>query len=65
MGATADGYKELLAVMDGCRESEQSWYELLVDLKQRGLTQAPQSAIEDGALGSWGALRKMHPRTRE
>ena len=37
MGATADGGKELIAVQDGYRESEPSWSELLVDLKQRGL----------------------------
>jgi len=65
MGATADGYKELLAVMDGYRESEQSWHELLIDLKQRGLTLAPQLATGDGALGFWAALRKVYPETRE
>lgn len=65
MGATVDGYKELLAVMDGYRESEQSWTELLVDLKQRGLTLAPQLATGDGALGFWAALRKVYPETRE
>jgi len=65
VGATAEGYKELLAVMDGYRESEQSWYELLIDLKQRGLTLAPQLATGDGALGFWAALRKVYPQTRE
>jgi transposase-like protein len=65
MGATAEGYKELLAVLDGYRESEQSWHELLVDLKQRGLTLAPQLATGDGALGFWAALRKVYPQTRE
>jgi transposase-like protein len=65
MGATADGHKELLAVLDGYRESEQSWYELLVDLKQRGLTLAPKLATGDGALGFWAALRKVFPETRE
>src|SRR6516225_2801943 len=65
MGATAEGYKELVAVRDGYRESEQSWHELLVDLKQRGLTLAPQLATGDGALGFWAALRKVYPQTRE
>jgi len=65
MGATADGYKELLAVRDGYRESEQSWHELLIDLKQRGLTLAPQLATGDGGLGFWAALRKVYPETRE
>jgi putative transposase len=65
MGATADGHKELIAVMDGYRESEQSWSELLIDLQQRGLTIAPQLATGDGALGFWAALRKVYPETRE
>jgi putative transposase len=65
MGATADGHKELIAVMDGYRESEQSWRELLIDLQQRGLTLAPQLATGDGALGFWVALRKVYPQTRE
>jgi putative transposase len=65
MGATADGRKELIAVVEGYRESEQSWYELLIDLKQRGLSIAPKLATADGALGFWAALRKVFPQTRE
>ena len=65
MGATAEGHKELIAVIDGYRESEQSWYELLIDLKQRGLKFAPKLAVGDGALGFWAALRKVFPQTRE
>lgn len=65
LGATAEGYKELIAVMDGYRESTQSWLELLVDLRQRGLTQAPQVAVGDGALGFWAVLRQVHPQMRE
>lgn len=65
MGATADGRKELIAVLDGYRESEQSWTELLLSLKQRGLVTAPKIAVGDGALGFWAALRKMFPETRE
>jgi len=65
MGASADGHKELIAVMDGYRESEQSWTELLVDLRERGLTLAPLLATGDGALGFWTALRKVFPETRE
>jgi putative transposase len=37
MGATADGQKELVAIADGYRESEQSWMVLLLDMKSRGL----------------------------
>jgi len=65
MGATAEGRKELIAVVDGYRESEQSWYELLIDLKQRGLAIDPKIAVGDGALGFWAALRKVFPETRE
>lgn len=65
MGATADGQKELISVLDGYRESEQSWSELLLSLKQRGLVIAPKIAVGDGALGFWAALRKIFPETRE
>lgn len=65
MGATAGGSKELIAIVDGYRESEQSWYELLVDLKHRGLALAPKLAVGDGALGFWAALRKVFGETRE
>jgi transposase-like protein len=64
LGATAEGQKELVAVLDGYRESEQSWRELLVDSQQRGLTLAPQVAVCDGALGFWAALRQAYPQTR-
>jgi len=65
MGATADGKKELIAVLDGYRESKQSWRELLLDLKNRGLTVPPKLAVGDGALGFWAALREVFPETRE
>ncbi len=65
MGATADGRKELIAVVDGYRESKQSWYELLVDLKHRGLKDAPKLAVGDGALGFWAAIREVLGETRE
>ena len=64
MGATADGVKELVAIEGGFRESELSWKQLLLDLKSRGLTTAPQLAIGDGALGFWKALSKVYDRTR-
>lgn len=65
MGATADGKKERIAVLDGDRESEPSWSELLLDLKHRGLQRAPKIAVGDGALGFWAALRKVFPETKE
>jgi transposase-like protein len=65
MGATVDGKKELIAVVDGFRESEQSWKGLLLDVKARGLVLAPKLAIGDGALGFWKALKQVYPKTRE
>lgn len=65
MGATADGKKELIAVADGYRESEQSWRALLLDVKARGLVIDPKLAIGDGALGFWKAVRQVWPNTRE
>lgn len=64
MGATVEGKKELLAVSDGYRESEQSWLDVLRELKDRGLEQAPELAIGDGALGFWKALPQVYPATR-
>jgi putative transposase len=64
MGATADGKKELIAIADGYRESEQSWRELLLDVKSRGLSIDPKLATGDGALGFWKALPKVFPATR-
>jgi putative transposase len=64
MGATEDGTKELIAMTDGQRESEQSWLELLLDVKARGLTDAPTLATGDGALGFWKALRQVYPSTK-
>jgi len=64
MGATKEGKKELIAIADGYRESEQSWTELLLDLKNRGLTIAPELAVGDGALGFWKAMTKVFPSTR-
>lgn len=64
IGAKADGTKELLALEEGYRESEQSWLEVLYRLKSQGLTQAPQLAVGDGALGFWKAIGQVFPETR-
>jgi putative transposase len=65
IGATPEGRKELIGFTDGARESAQDWRELLLDLKRRGLTGAPQLAIADGGLGFWKALGEIWPTTRE
>ena len=64
IGATPEGKKELVGFQVGMRESAQSWRELLVDLKARGLAIAPELAVGDGALGFWKALEEVfagHP----
>jgi len=65
MGATKEGQKELIAIQDGFRESEQSWKELLLDVKARGLAIDPKVAVGDGALGFWKAVKQVFPTTRE
>lgn len=65
IGATPEGKKELVGFMDGYRESAQSWGELLLDLKARGLSISPKLAIGDGALGFWKALEEVWPQTRQ
>ena len=64
IGATPEGKKELVGFQVGLRESTQSWRELLVDLKARGLAIAPELATGDGALGFWKALEEVCPTTR-
>jgi transposase-like protein len=64
IGATKEGRKELLALTDGYRESEASWKELLLDLKERGVTVEPKLAIGDGSLGFWKALPQVFGSTR-
>jgi len=64
IGATPEGKKELVGFQVGVRESAQSWRELLLEMKRRGLTVAPEIAVGDGALGFWKALDELYPGTR-
>ena len=64
IGATPEGKKELVGLVDGVRESAQSWKELLLDLKRRGLAMGPELAVADGALGFWQAIEEVWPSTR-
>ena len=65
IGVNERGQKKLLAIEDGVRESKQSWREVLLALKGRGLTIPPRLAVGDGALGFWAALREIYPETRQ
>jgi transposase-like protein len=64
IGVTPDGRKERVVIGDGYRESKQSWTEILLDLKARGLQHGPLMAIGDGAMGFWAALEEVFPATR-
>ena len=64
IGATPEGKKELVGFQTGVRENAQSWRELLIDIKQRGLEIAPDLAVGDGALGFWKAIEQVFPSTR-
>jgi transposase-like protein len=64
IGAKPDGSKERVALADGYRESKDSWVELLLDLKARGLQAGPLLAVGDGAMGLWAALEEVFPQTR-
>ncbi|MBB4266996.1 transposase-like protein [Roseospira visakhapatnamensis] len=64
IGATPEGRKDLVGVQAGFRESTQNWRELLNDLKGRGLSNGPDLAVGDGALGFWTAIDDVFPGAR-
>ena len=64
LGVNERGEKRFLAMEDGVRESTQSWREVLLKLKSRGMN-VPELAIGDGAMGFWAALEEVYPETRE
>ncbi len=64
IGATPEGKKEVVGLVDGVRESAQSWRELLLDLKRHGLAIGPELAVADGALGFWKAIEEVWPKAR-
>ena len=64
VGVNARGQKKFLAIEDGVRESTQSWREVLLTLKSRGMN-VPNLAIGDGAMGFWAALDEVYPETRQ
>jgi len=65
VGAKPNGAKEVVTIVDGFRESKESWQSLLRDLKRRGLTKGPKLAVGDGALGFWGAMDEEFPLTKQ
>ena len=63
VGVTARGKKRFLAIEDGVRESTQSWREVRLNLKSRGMN-VPKLAIGNGAMGLWAAMDEVYPTTR-
>ena len=64
IGVNAQGHKQFLAIEDGVRESTQSWREVLLGLKTRGMN-SPQLAVGDGAMGFWSALEEVYPQSKQ
>ena len=64
IGVNERGKKRFLAIEDGVRESTQSWREVLLKLKSRGMN-IPELAIGDGAMGFWAALEEVYPESRQ
>jgi putative transposase len=64
LGVTPEGGKQRIVIGDGYRESKESWKEILLDLKRRGLQAGPLLAIGDGAMGFWAAMSEVFPQTR-
>lgn len=62
IGVNERGEKHFLAIEDGVRESTQSWREILLNLKARGMNTA-KLAVGDGAMGFWTALDEIYPDT--
>ncbi len=58
------GQPDVLGLIDGFRESTQSWLKLLLDLNRRGLEAAPKLAVGDGAMGFWAALQEVYGKTQ-
>lgn len=63
IGVTPEGRKERVVIGDGYRESKESWKDILLDLKARGLQAGPLLATGDGAMGFWAALEEVFPTT--
>jgi len=64
LGVNKDGHKEPLAILEGYRESTESWQSVLHDLKERGLND-PRLFVGDGSLGLWAAIREVYPYADE
>lgn len=64
IGVREDGQKELLTMVEGYRESAESWRDVLRDLVRRGVGEVAL-IIGDGALGLWAGVRDVYPEARQ
>src|SRR3989449_8998906 len=64
IGATPEGKKELVGLIDGVRATAQAWREVRLDLEAGGVATAPELAVADGALRFWQAVEEVWPKTR-
>ena len=65
IGATPEGRKELVGFTDGIRESSQSWRDLLLDLKRRGLNNGAADCRRRWRARVCKVLGEVWPTTRE
>ena len=65
IGATPEGKKELVGLIDGVRESAQILEGAAARPEATRTCVAPKLAIADGALGFWQAIEEVWPQTRE
>jgi putative transposase len=64
VGVNEHGGKELISVMEGYRESHESWREIWRGVKERGMA-APLVVIGDGIAGLWKALAEVYPTAKD
>jgi putative transposase len=63
VGVNADGFREVLGVMEGAKEDKDSWTAFLRYLKERGL-QGVQLFVSDKCLGLVESLADFYPQAR-
>jgi putative transposase len=63
VGVNENGRKELISVMEGYRESYESWREIWRGVKERRLI-SPLLVIGDGIAGLWKAIEEVYPTAK-
>ncbi len=63
IGVNADGYREILGVMEGAKEDKASWTRFLRYLKERGLA-GVRLVVSDACLGLVESLAEFYPEAK-